>query len=929
MVLIFLLAPFSETRADNPPEVRAGQDFFEASIRPVLSDSCQKCHGPRKQSSGLRLDSREGMLRGGSSGPAIVPGKPDESLLVQAVAQTHGDVKMPPKGKLPMASISALRRWVEMGAPWGEIARDHRSAAQISGNERKHWAFAPLHRAVPPTVKDMRWLRTPVDAFVLARLEQERLTPSPPADRRTLIRRATIDLLGIPPTAAEIEAFEVDRVPDAFARVVDRLLASPLYGERWGRHWLDVARYADTKGYVFQDERKYPFAYTFRDYVIRSFNGDVPFDRFILQQLAADQLELGGDPRPLAAMGFLTVGRRFLNDQNEIIDDRIDLVGRGLLGLSIGCARCHDHKYDPIPSEDYYSLYGVFASSIEPDELPGLEKPGSKPEPVAESLQREISAARKARDDFLAARRAESEADFRARFSKYLSAAYDLELNPRHPAIDQRAARDKLVPQRLRTAISLWKGRLDAAGAASDPVLGPLRSLSEVPPAEFPARALALVRGLKSSVPDKAGGTHPLVVKALQEQPPRSMAEAVRRYCELLAKLELAGGKGQLALTDPLWESLRAAFFGQAGILSLPADNLRLLLDRPQRQKYTELNNAVKRLESRSAGKAGRAMVLSDSPRPVDPHVFVRGNPGRPGKAVPRQFLKLLAGSDRKPFQKGSGRLELARAVVDPANPLTARVLVNRVWQWHFGQGLVTTPSDFGLRSEPPSHPELLDDLARSLIDSGWSIKALHRRIMLSSTYQQSSGLRSECETRDPQNRLLWRFNRQRLDFEALRDSVLAVSGTIDLTAGGPAVLLNESPFPARRTVYGFIDRQNLDGVYRTFDFAIPDATSPKRFVTTVPQQSLFLMNSPFIQEQAKRLAAAVDARRPVRSSAAVGEDLVRDLYRRVLGRTPEEGELRLGAAFLDRREPSPHELPPLAQLAQVLMLTNEFMFVD
>jgi len=647
--------------------------------------------------------------------------------------------------------VAALRRWVEMGAPWGDTSTSATAAAAAvhtaSDSGAGHWAFAALRAFAPPSVKNRAWVRSPVDAFVLARLEREAIAPSAPADRRTLIRRATLDLLGIPPTAAEIDAFAADPAPGAFERVVDRLLASPHYGERWGRHWLDVARYADTKGYVFTDERTYPFAYTYRDYVIRSFNADLPFDRFLLQQIAADQLDLQGDPGPLAAMGFLTVGRRFLKDQNEIIDDRIDLIGRGLLGLTIGCARCHDHKYDPIPSADYYSLYGVFASSIEP-------------------------------------------------------------------------AEKDLPPIRL-------------AGAGD----------------------------------------------ATTQAKPKPEPEAGKE------RLRTTGGKKGRKKEDGKQDS--------AGPV-LP-----------------------------------RAMVLRDAPTPVDPHIFVRGNPGRPGKAVPRQFLKVLAGPERKPFATGSGRLELARAIVNPANPLTARVLVNRVWQWHFGQALVTTPSDFGLRSDPPSHPELLDDLARSFLDSGWSIKALHRRIMLSSTYQQSSALRPECLERDPQNRWLWRYSRQRLDFEAMRDSVLAVAGTLDTSVGGPSVALQVPPFPTRRTVYGFIDRQNLDGVYRTFDFAVPDATSPKRFVTTVPQQALFLMNSPFVQQQASNLAAAV-AREAVSSSGpSPGENQVYRLYRRVLGRSPEPSELALGTTFLNRQEPSPDALSPLAQLAQVLILTNEFLFVD
>ena len=718
--------------ADDALVRAAAIDFFESAIRPVLSESCQKCHGSQKQSSGLRVDSREALLKGGDNGPAVVPGKAAESLLLQAVEHTHDELKMPPKARLPQPAISALRRWVEMGAPWGDPTKT--PTASQAPAELAHWAFAPLRATVAPPVKDPSWLRTPIDAFVLARLEKQGLSPSPPADRRTLIRRATIDLLGIPPGAREIEEFEADKTPDAFSRVVERLLASPLYGERWGRHWLDVARYADTKGYVFTEERKYTFAYTYRDYVVRAFNADLPFDWFLLQQIAADQLDLGGEPGPLAAMGFLTVGRRFLNDQNEIIDDRIDLIGRGLLGLSIGCARCHDHKFDPIPSEDYYSLYGVFASSVEPAEkdLPPIRKAGSgdaaankKPEPKDEKQDPKKDGAKK--------------------------------------------------------------------------IAGPV-------------------------VP--------------------------------------------------------------------------------------------------------RAMVMHDAPKPVDPHVFLRGNPGRPGKPVPRRFLKVLSGAQRKPFQKGSGRLELAQAIVDPRNPLTARVLVNRVWHWHFGAGLVTTPSDFGLRSDPPSHPELLDDLARSFIDSGWSIKSLHRRIMLSNTYPQRSDLRPDCLDRDPQNRLLWRFNRQRLDFETMRDSVLAVAGTLELTAGGPSVLLNEPPFPPRRTLYGFIDRQNLDGLYRTFDFSVPDSTSPKRFVTTVPQQALYLMNSPFVQDQARKLAGSV-TRELDRAQPVPRDESVRRLYRRVLGRSPGDQELALGTAFLDRRWPSPDGLPPLAQLAQVLMLTNEFAFVD
>ena len=600
-------------------------------------------------------------------------------------------------------------------------------------------------------------------------------------------------------------------------------------------------------------------------------------------------------------MGFLTVGRRFLNDQNEIIDDRIDLIGRGLLGLSIGCARCHDHKYDPIPSEDYYSLYGVFASSVEPDELPRLEKPGVVAPPETAAIEQEIKKARKVRDDFLAERRAELEKDLRARFSKYLKAAYDLELNARNPKLDQRAAADKLVAQRLRAAIFLWKRRLDSADAPRDPVLGPWRAFAALPKDAFASRAGDIARSLRTTAQARAGGAHPLLVAAFKEHPPASMNDVVLRYVDLLARLEERcreqdpkTKQPRRPLADPEWESLRQAFFGPAGIVAIPADGGRFVLDRVERQKFVKLGNAVKQLEAKSAGKAGRAMVMRDAPQPVEPHVFIRGNPGRPGKAIPRQFLKVLAGPERRPFAKGSGRLELAQAIVDPKNPLTARVLVNRVWQWHFGQALVTTPSDFGLRSDPPSHPELLDELAASFVDGGWSIKTLHRRIMLSSVYQQRSDPRPDCLMRDPRNQLLWRFNRQRLDFESMRDSVLAVAGTLDTAQGGPSVALNAPPFPPRRTVYGFIDRQNLDGVYRTFDFAVPDATNPKRFVTTVPQQALFLMNSPFIQEQANAW--------PPRPNTIASTAEIQPVFRGGRGRRPGSPALSSGPGTISEQ---------------------------
>jgi hypothetical protein len=931
------------SRAESPASTFPPDaiEFFEARVRPVLVEKCIKCHGEKKQSGGLRLDSREAILAGGDTGPSMVPAKPQESLLVQAVTHTHGDLKMPPKGKLPDPEVAMLTRWVAIGAPWSTVKT---KSAATGTSPATHWAYQPVKTGQLPQVKNPDWIQTPVDAFILARLEAQQITPSPRADRRTLIRRASLDLLGIPPTAEEVAAFEADPSPNAYERLIDRLLASPHYGERWARHWLDVARYADTKGYVFTFERRYPFAYTYRDYVIRAFNTDLPYNQFILHQLAADQVVTPADPRPLAAMGFLTVGRRFLLDQNEIIDDRIDVVTRGFLGLTVTCARCHDHKYDPIPTEDYYSLYGVMASSNEPGELPLIDPPGTPPSPARADFDRKVAEAQKARTAFLEKQREDALEEIKAHASQYLLATIELAFNPDHPKQQERALAAKLNARRLRTFTILF-GRAASSASPDDPILGPWSTFAAIPAAEFAAKAADAHRkltDLKRAIP-----VNPLVRQHVLGTVPPTMHEVALRYVAMLAHLE--------SQPKEAGQPLRTALFAPGKPLYITDPELLAMLDQTQNGQLGDLNGAIERLGGTEPGAPDRGMVLTDAPQPVDPHIFIRGNPGRPGKQVTRHFVQVIAGPKPPPFQKGSGRLELAQAIANPANPLTARVLVNRVWNWHFGKALVNTPSDFGVRSDPPTHPELLDYLASDFIASGWSIKALHRRLMLSSTYQQASEPRPDALASDPENRLLWRFNRQRLDFESMRDSILAVSGGLDASLGGRPVAIVEPPFSNRRTLYGFIDRQNLDGLYRTFDFAVPDATSPRRFVTTVPQQALFLMNSPFMHDQSRQLVGST-FRSPVAltTAATSSQDLrlqeVRQLYRRALSREPSQEELALAANFLDRAAAAsgsplgswktPTDKPPGAsspettlspweQLAQVLLVTNEFLFVD
>jgi hypothetical protein len=753
-ILFLALLPGSPAAGAAAPSPQA-IEFFEENVRPVLAEKCFSCHGPSKQKSGLRLDRRGAVLQGGDSGPAVVAGDPEKSLLVHAVRQ-DGDLKMPPKGRLAVEQVQALTAWVRMGAPWPAEAGS--GVASVGDVRSRHWAFRPVVKPAVPTVRSSDWLRTPVDAFVLAKLEAKGFASAPPADRRTLIRRLSFDLLGLPPKPEEVQAFEADTDNNAYEKLIDRLLASPHYGERWGRHWLDVARYADTKGYVFTEERRFPYSYTYRDWVIQALNEDLPYDQFIVQQLAADQLPLGKDHRPLAAMGFLTLGRRFLNNKHDVIDDRIDVTMRGLQGLTVGCARCHDHKFDPIPTRDYYSLYGIFASSVEPKEPPLLGVQEQTPQTLA----------------------------------------FDAEL----------------------------KKRIDAL--------------------------------------EKYRAAH---------------------------KDELASGNAKV------------------------------------REELAVLKNKVNQWRVAGPGSPPRAMSLEDTPTPFNPYVFVRGNPGNSGPQVPRQFLEVLSGAKRKPFTHGGGRLELAHAIASPDNPLTARVMVNRVWQHHFGAGLVRTPGDFGTRGDLPTHPELLDWLAATFVENGWSIKKLHRVILLSSTYQQASVANPRTAEADPENHLLGRMNRRRLEFEPLRDALLAVAGRLENRASGPPVELTTAPFARFRTVYGFIDRQNLPGLLRSFDFASPDTSTAQRYTTTVPQQALFLMNGPFVLEQVHHLAARKDVTEQPNDTARI-----QWLYWLAYGRSPEPEEVKLGLDFVSAVKADSKlgsGLSVWEEYAQVLLLANEFALVD
>lgn len=639
-------------------------DFFEMRIRPLLLEKCIECHGPSKQESEVRLDRRGDVLQGKAGDATLItPGNPAESRLFQVLQHAGEDIAMPPSGKLEDSQREAVAKWITDGAVWPESSDLEAEARHRMEKWREHWAFQPVKM---PDLSGVPAGVNPVDFFIDQRLSAAGLKRSAAAPPRTLVRRMSFALTGLPPEMNDLSASEKAAADGTYsewkAAYIDRLLASPQFGERWGRYWLDISRYSDTKGYVFQEDREYPDAWRYREWVIRAINNDMPYDEFLKRQLAADQMPGSDDPAQLAAMGYLTLGRRFLNNIHDIIDDRIDVVSRGMLGLTTTCARCHDHKFDPIPSADYYSLYGVFASSDEP----------------------------------------------------------------------------KNEPSTLR------------------------------------------------------------------------------------------------------------------------------LVDRAQ---------------------------------PVEPVIFRRGSPHNRGDKVPRRFLTAISSPDAQPFKNGSGRLELAGAIADKANPLTGRVAVNRVWMHLFGQGLVEAPSDFGVRTAPPTHPELLDYLTMSFMDHNWSLKQLVRELVSSETWQQKSDQRLDAAKADPENRLLARMHRSRLDFEAHRDAILALSGRLDPAIGGTSADIAADPNNLRRTIYARIDRQNLPGVFRTFDLPSPDATAARRFETTVPQQALFQLNNAFVMNRAVDLAEKTKTE----GSEQDVSPRIRELFRVILQREPQPPEVADIADFVGK----------------------------
>lgn len=923
---------------------------FNKQIRPILSEYCFQCHGPdaNKRQGDLRLDleqnAREHAIKRAS-----------ESELFLRITSDDEKERMPPPetGKrLSAKEIDLIRQWLEQGAPY-----------------QGHWAFEPITKPknqatsssgtthesnskVPPSE---------IDWFIAQALDACGLSMAKPVSRQQLIRRASLDLTGLPPAWSEVDEFVNDKSAEAYAKLLDRLLDSPAYGQRWGRHWLDIARYADTHGGSAIGFTAFPFSYTYRDYVIRAFNEDMPYDRFVIEQIAADQLGLRENDPSLAALGFLTVGMQYRN-HNDVIDDQIDVVTRGLMGLTVSCARCHDHKFDAISTKDYYSLYATLASSSVPENLPVVGEILDSTWTI--EYQRELQDLKIQHEDMVRDQSEVMRNRLRMQVGLYLR-----ELAKGTPEQDLSTSFLSYRTDDIRPLVlNRWRSYL-AAKREDDPVFGAWLSLSKMVGENFGLLATewieARVKTNQETVKpielhrlrSKPPKWNPRVLEAISKKQPQTMTDVADTYGELFAEvfqewmqalqqsaLEAVSQESvvpdedpkHLLINSPVNRQLRHHLFGDDSPTNLPNDVSARLLNRTLSDAVGGRRGEIHELHLSAPGSPPRAMVLRESSQPNEYFVFLRGNPLTRGERVQSNFLSALSKSMansieptiEQPYLDGMRRMGLAQSTVARNNPLTRRVIVNWVWQHHFGEGLVRTADDFGTRGRPPTHPELLDFLAETLYEDAWSLKKLHRRIMLSEVYQQGSMEDERSRSIDAENDCLWRMPRRRMDLESMRDAMLVVSGELDAAFGGRPFDMNANPAIPRRSVYGFINRDIVSNLSSTFDGANPNACTIKRPDTTVPQQTLFALNSEFIQDRAIKLASL--------SQSAVGDNdtlRVEWLYRRLFSRNPEPEEVEIAIQFVRssvaRVNSEKSSSNGWQRLAHALLASNEFIFVD
>ena len=1081
-IALILTVYFSVTFA----QAQDGPEFFEKNIRPLFARQCMACHSATAGMGGLKLDTRENLLKGGKRGPAVTPGKSDESILLRAVSHS-ADLKMPPSGKLKDSEIALLRQWVGMDAPWGA-----EKSAQSASSQKKFWAFVPPKEPAMPTIKNQAWVNSPIDAFVLAGLEVKGLAPAPPADKRTLIRRATFDLTGLPPSPEEVQAFLKDGEPGAFARVVDRLLASPHYGERWGRHWLDVARYADSNG--LDENLVYRNAFRYRDYVIAAFNKDKPYDLFVKEQLAGDLLPASDEATQFerwTATGFLSLGAKMLAEDDplkmemDIVDEQLDTTARAFMGMTVGCARCHDHKFDPIPTADYYSLAGIFKSSKTMENFKVVAKwheyvlaNEQERNRLKEHLEK-VDAKTKEISRVSGFENTKLVKEARTKSGAYLVAADDVlrfektHLSPAAAGSGITRAAESFdrgnAPRKLEkgksNAPSKTKGpyfaEFDVTMAqAGDYQLDMLEEESGSGTVDVYVHGTLEKRGNppvtnREASPDAGGwsvtGVFPLVAgkntirlehknrfpyfESLQLTPlakgveaprspeqvarkygvnpsylrqwveemrrnkgaphsvmfamlaysaktpldgwlspakqrfadfhPKSRTELAERYQQLFDEAnaawqeELTARKNQPkekaarnaikpeeGLKDPIIEAFREVSYGKAGPFRTPVDANEYYPAAVQEQ-ITQLEKEKKSLEDATPDPP-KAMGVREGEQIADIPIHLRGSHWTLAKeATPRHFLTMIAGGSQSTIPSThSGRLELAEWLASTGHPLTSRVMANRIWRWHFGKGIVPSTDNFGRLGEMPTNQPLLDYLALRFTEANWSVKEMHRLIMMSNTYRMSSNYNEKAVEIDPENTLLWRSSRRRLESEEIRDAVTAVTGEINLDMGGTLMDYKDRQYVAntskrgsndydnpRRAVYIPVVRSSLYEMFQAFD--LPDPTTPNgdRAATVIAPQALFMMNSTLVLKSTHAMAGRLLDRKDLDDPARI-----RDAYERALARPPAPRDIDRALTFIaqvekamepQEKDEAKRHLAAWQSFCKALLASNEFIYLN
>ena len=913
-------------------------EFFEKKVRPIFAENCQGCHNSELKIGGLDLSTPEGFANGSQSGPIVSLDNPENSRLLRVVSYEE-KLKMPPRMKLGDPEITALREWVMAGAPWPSIevtpaasVGKHQAETEeppFTEEQRNFWAFQPVDDPAPPEVQAESWIKSPIDRFVLAKLDKKGLEPASPANKLTLLRRATFDLTGLPPTEEEIAEFVADDSPGAFERVVTRLLGSPRYGERWGRHWLDVARYADSTGN--DEDHRYPHAWRYRDYVIAAFNKDMPYDQFVREQVAGDLLP-SDDPdginrRGIVATGFLALGPKAIAQQDkdkmlyDVYDEQMDVVTKAFMGLTVTCARCHDHKFDPILTKDYYSLVGIFAST-KSFRFPRtfVSKPWVTPLGPEEEYQHylqhldNIASKKFGIVDTVSEHVERHNRRLIGKLAKYMLAA-------REVYHDGAVLADVAAEEQLnRDVLARWVAYLTPQTEGTRVQLTDWHSA----PVETLPQAALVYQVRVEEIACEWRETMRLWRKAVKKAVKRkNMPPPDRPEFDLEQ--------------DPFFYDVN---FSELGPFALSEEQQDAVIPAPIGAVVAGLRQELKLREETLPLEPDLASSVAEGDV-VQQRVFIRGDHHNPGQAVSRGFPKILNGRDEPPITEGSGRLALAEWLSHDDHPLTARVMVNRIWQWHFGEGLVRSPNNFGKLGARPTHHELLDYLAKRFVEGGWSIKRMHRLIMLSSTYQMSSEAGADSLREDLENKLLTRFQRRRLNVEAIRDSLLAMDGSLDLEMGGTLQFgigtdrensndrLSLNPEKVdRRLVYLPLRRANLPNLLNLFDFGDATTTLGKRSGTNVAPQALFMMNSDFVATRARNLAQTL-----LDDTSPGSAQRLERAYLITLNRRPESYEVESGLAYLDRLGSEPldsmEDLDAWQSLCRVLMASNEFIYLE